>query len=165
MSRSRNRKQARRDFAEAVLRVSRAAAAEVVADGSARLEEGQDLGGEYARLVPLNPRACEIKIYPDYPTLCMGPEQHCTEMFGSEEQRLRELPQLIRAVISGRYEWRHRQVRGRFLIFTYRHTQLVGTFLTAEVPWVFTRQGVEPEGAVQHKTYEPYRRPSGAAGA
>jgi len=30
------------------------------------------------------------RIYPDYPTLSMGPEGHTTEMFGSEAVRLRD---------------------------------------------------------------------------
>lgn len=145
-------------FADEVLRVVREEAADVVGDGSGQLEEGHDGGGTFIRLVPTNPAACALTVYPDYPTLCLGPEQHTTEMFGPEETRLRELRQLVRAVIAGRYEWRHRQVTRRILFIRLGpYTQLVGTFHTDDGPWVFTRQGAEPRGAVEHRTYEPYR--------
>ncbi len=98
-----------------------------------------------------------MTVYPDYPTLCLGAEEHCTEMFGSEELRLRELRQLIRAVIAGRYEWEHRQVALRFLGLTLgTYTKLIGTFHTDDGPWVFTRSGGEPVGAITRRTYEPY---------
>jgi hypothetical protein len=80
-------------------------------------------------------------------------------MFGPEEDRLRELRELIAAVIAGRYEWEYRQVTRRLLFIPlYRFTRLVGTFHTADGPWIFTRQGSEPPGAVQHRTYAPYRQ-------
>jgi len=148
---------AAQDFHAEVLRVFRDVAGAAIADGVARLEEGEDGGELFLRLVPLNPSACSLTIYPDYPTLCLGPDQHCTEMFGSEERRLRELPQLVEAVIEGRYEWRHRQVRHRLLRFLPPYTQLVGTFHTTDGPWTFTRQGAEPAGAVDHHVCESYR--------
>lgn len=139
------------------MRTVRASAAEVVAHGHATLEEGEDGGGAFIRLVPASPEACEITVYLDYPTLCLGPEGNCTEMFGPEEQRLRELPQLIQAVLAGRYEWEHRQVTRHILFIPlYRFTQLRGTFHTSEGPWTFTRSGSEPRGAVEHRRYEPY---------
>jgi hypothetical protein len=141
-------------FQAKVFRVVREASRDVVADGAARLEEGDDAGGLFLRLDPVNPRAASITVYPDYPTLSMGPEKHTTEMFGPEDVRLAELRRLVRAVIAGRYEWEHRQVRRRFFFGTF--TQLVGTFHTDAGPWVFTRQGAEPSGAVKRRTYEPY---------
>lgn len=77
-------------------------------------------------------------------------------MFGPREQRLRELPQLVKAVIGGRYEWEHRQVTKRLLLFGTRSTELRGTFYTDAGPWVFTRVGGEPPGATQRRTYAPY---------
>ncbi|MCA1678177.1 MAG: hypothetical protein LC777_04125, partial [Actinobacteria bacterium] len=72
-----------------------------------------------------------VTVYPGYPTLAMGQEGHTTEMSGSEQARLHELPQLIRAVIAGRYQWEHRQVRRRILFWRTRpFTQLVGTLNT-----------------------------------
>jgi hypothetical protein len=148
------REQAEARFAEETRSVFRETVAEVVAEGLARLEEGEDWGGEFVRLVPHNPRACEITAYLNYPTLCLGREQNCTELFGPEEERLSELRQLVRAVIAGRYEWRHRQVWRLF--WPGRYTELVGTFHTDTGPWTFTRMGSEPPAAVAHTTYEPY---------
>lgn len=144
-------------YEQAVLRAVRDAAHDVIAEGLAHLEEGSDGGGPYMRLVPSRPEACEVKVYPDYPTLCLGPEQHTTEMFGPEGSRPRELRQLIKAVIDGRYEWEHRQVKRRFLFISYSFTRLVGTFQTSDGPWVFTRQGMEPAGVTAHRSYAPYR--------
>ena len=144
-------------FQAEVFRVVREASKDVVERGLAHLEEGDDAGGLFLRLEPVNPRAASITVYPDYPTLSIGPEGPTTEMFGSEETRLKELRQLVRAVIAGRYEWEHRQVPRRLLFMRFgTFTQLVGTFHTDAGPWVFTRQGAEPRGAVARVTYEPY---------
>jgi hypothetical protein len=144
-------------FQAEVFRVVREASNDIVAEGMARLEEGDDAGGVYLRLTPVNPRAAPITVYPDYPTLSIGTEGHTTEMFGPQDVRLGELRQLIRAVIAGRYEWEQRQVPRRFLFLRLgTFTRLVGTFHTDTGPWVFTRQGAEPLGAVQRGTYEPY---------
>jgi len=71
---------------------------------------------------------------------------------------MRDLVLLIQAVIEGRYSWEHRQVQRKLLwIPLYKFTRLIGRFETPDGPWVFTRQGVEPPGAVAHKTYPPYR--------
>jgi hypothetical protein len=153
---SSRRDEAAARFEADCVRVFSEAAQEAVNAGIASLEEGQDGGGSYLRLTPHQPSACQITLYADYPTLCLGPEQHCTEMFGSEESRLRELRQLVQAVIEGRYEWEHRQVTKRVLFFRYRYTELRGTFHTDEGPWVFTRMGGEPRGATQRRTYAPY---------
>lgn len=146
------------DFEAQILKVARAACEDVVAAGAARVEEGKDDDGiALLRLVPANPRAASLTILADYPTLAMGEEGHTTEMFGSEATRLRELARLIRAVIAGRYEWRHRQVTRRFLFWRFGpFTQLVGTFRTEDGPWVFTREGFEPPGTRDSGTYEPY---------
>lgn len=154
----REQRSASRNFEVQVQRVVREAAADVVEDGSARIEHARDGGGDHLRLIPANPAACSLRIYPDYPTLCMGPEGTTTEMSGPEDARLRELRQLVRAVIEGRYSWERRQITRR--LFGFRlgaFTQLVGSFQTDDGPWVFTRQGAEPPGAVDSRTYEPYR--------
>lgn len=157
MSRS-NRRERQQRFEAEVLRTVRDASKDVVEEGLARLEEEESVGGPFLRLQPLNPRAASLTVYPDYPTLEMGPEQYATEMFGPEDVRLAELRQLVRAVIAGRYEWEHRQVESRFLFLRLRpFTQLVGTFHTESGPWVFTREGGEPPGARERRTYEPYR--------
>jgi hypothetical protein len=146
-------------FAEAVLGTVREASADVIRDGVATLEEGEDGGGRYLRLIPAAPVACEVTVYPDYPTLCLGEEGHTTEMFGRQEDRLRELRGLIAAVIAGRYEWEHRQVTRRLLFVPlYRFTRLVGTFHTTDGPWTFTRQGSEPPGVVERRSYAAYRQ-------
>lgn len=138
--------------------VVREATKDVVEQGMARLEEGEHVvGGTFLRLEPVNPRAASITVFPDYPTLAMGPEGHTTEMFGREDRRLEELRQLVRAVIAGRYEWEYRQVPRHFLLWKLGTvTRLVGTFHTDIGPWVFTRQGAEPLGAVERRTYESY---------
>jgi hypothetical protein len=141
------------NFEAEIFNVTRDAARRVVDSGSATLEEGEDEGGHFLRLTPSSPRACELTVYADYPTLCMGPGGSCTEMFGPEAQRLRELPQLVRAVIAGDFEWEHRQAR---FLWLFPYTQLRGTFHTEEGPWTFTRQGKEPKGTVAHGSYEPY---------
>jgi hypothetical protein len=80
-------------------------------------------------------------------------------MFGGHEDRLRELRELIAAVIAGRYEWEYRQVTRRLLLIPlYRFTRLVGSFHTTDGPWIFTRQGSEPAGVVKHQTYARYRQ-------
>ena len=141
------------------MRTVREVAADVIRDRVATFEEGEDDGGRYLRLIPAAPDACEVTVYPDYPTLCLGEEAHTTEMFGREADRLRELRELIAAVIAGRYEWEYRQVTRRLLsIPLYRFTRLVGTFHTTDGPWIFARQGSEPAGAVKHRSYAPYRR-------
>lgn len=145
-------------YEQAIFQTVRDAADDVIAEGVARLEEGSDGGGPYVRLVPARQDACEIKVYPDYPTLCLGVEQHTTEMFGPEKRRVHELRQLIEAVIEGGYEWEHRQVKRRLLFIPlYSFTRLIGTFQTSDGPWVFTRQGMQPRGAVEHRSYAPYR--------
>ncbi len=145
-------------FQAEIFRVVREASADVVEQGVATLEEGDDAGWLFLRLKPLNPNAASLTVYPDYPTLSMGPEGHTTEMFGSEDLRLKELRQLVRAVIDGRYEWEYRQVTRRLLFLPlWTFTQLVGTFRTDTGPLVYARQGGEPRGAVDYRTYEPYR--------
>ena len=147
-----------RDLYAAVLQTVREAAADVLADRSARLVEDVDDFGPVIRLIPRNPAACELMVYSDQPTLCLGAELHCTDLWALDEKNLGQLRQLVTAVIAGNYEWRHRQVLARrFLGFRkVRETQLVGTFRTEDGPWIFTRQGTQPAGAVQHRTYEPY---------
>jgi hypothetical protein len=53
------------EFAGAVFRVVRDAGHDAVAAGLAHLEESD---GDVLRLVPVNPRACLLTVYPDYPT-------------------------------------------------------------------------------------------------
>ena len=151
-------KASQHDFEAEILRVVREASSEVVEQGLARLEEGEDGGAPFLRLSPTNPRAASLTVYADNPTLAMGDELITTEMFGSEEQRLRELPQLIRSVIAGRYEWEHRPLAPRLLFWRRTPaTQLVGTFHTEEGPWVFQIAGGEPPGATERRVYEAYR--------
>ncbi|MDQ3739674.1 MAG: hypothetical protein M3389_01900 [Actinomycetota bacterium] len=137
----------------------REAAAGVVRDGRARLGEGEHAeGGRHLALTPANPAACALTVWPDYPTLCLGGDEgSCTELFGDEATRLRELRDLVEAVIAGRFSWRRRQVRRRFLFLRFGPTtQFVGTFDTPGGPWAFTREGLEPAGRAEHRTYEPY---------
>jgi len=142
----------------AIFGTVREATAAVVADGIATLKEGTAGGGRFLHLVPVRRGACDVKVYPPFPTLCLGPEQHCTELFGPEDVRMRDLQRLIKAVIDGRYSWEHRQVQRKVLFIPlYRFTRLIGTFDTPDGPWVFYRQGGQPREAVAHKTYEPYR--------
>jgi hypothetical protein len=84
-------------------------------------------------------------------------------MFGSEEDRLRELPQLIRAVIDGRFEWRYVRSTWRVLLWCVRGLwKLEGTFHTEDGPWRFARYGVGvgPPRQGAAGTYESYRRGS-----
>ncbi len=148
--RAQKRAEAACRFEAEIYRVVRDVAADAVRSGLATLEEDREQG--CLRLIPNNPAACSLEVHADYPTLCMGSEGHCAEMFGSQESRLRELPRLVEAVIHGRYEWEYRQRRRLFVTFT----QLVGTFHTPQGPWVFTVQGSEPSGAVARRTYDPY---------
>ena len=140
-------------FATDVFRVVQEAAWLALSEGRATIEQAEDdEGSPFLVLRPTNPLACELRVYADYPTLCMGSERLCTEMFGPEEKRLQELSRLARALIAGKYEWEHRQ--SRFL--WKRFTQLRGTFHTENGPWTFTWQGAEPPAAAQRRTYEPY---------
>lgn len=146
------------DFGAEILRVVRETSREVVEQGLARLEDGEDGGAPFLRLIPANPNAASLTVYADHPTLAMGEELVTTEMFGSEEQRLRELPQLIRSVIAGRYEWEHRPLAPRWLFWRRTPaTQLVGTFHTEEGRWVFRWVGGERAGSTERRVYEPYR--------
>jgi hypothetical protein len=148
------------DFSAAIERIVRDASQEVVTEGYAQLDAGTDSDGErFLLLQPTNPKAARLRIWPDYPTLEVGEEMVTDEMFGSEDERLERLPQLIDAVIAGRFEWEYRQVRRRILFWVDTFTQQVGTFHTPDGPSVFTRRGVGiPAGAVEHHTYAPYRQ-------
>lgn len=144
------------EFAEAVKRTVKEASADVVAQGLATLEAGVDAGGEYLALRPVRSQAAEIDFRFDYPTVSIGGE-HTTEMFGPEEERLRELPKLIRAVIDGRFEWRRLPPDVRLRPFTFRLMSCVeGVFHTDEGPWTFRRYGADDGDLPDAGSYEPY---------
>ncbi len=82
MRRQKRAEQTRRFEAE-IFRVVRDVAADAVRSGLAALEESREQ--RCLRLIQKNPAACSLEVHPDYPTLCMGSEGHCTEMFGSQE--------------------------------------------------------------------------------
>lgn len=159
--RNRGKKLSHEEFQRRLAEAFRGAAADAVDEGIAQLDEGENVGGTYLTLTPANQRAAAITMYLDYPTLSVGPDgEHTTEMFGPEEERIRRLPQLVRAVIDGGFEWRHLRPEVSIRPFRFRPVNgQRGTFHTPEGPWTFHRYSIaarEPD-APEHGRYEPYR--------
>jgi hypothetical protein len=145
-------------FEAAIERVVREAAAEVVAEGVARLDTGLSLGGRFIEVVPSDSRAASVTVYPDYPTIAIGPEGHTTELFGSREERLDELALWIGAVIDGRLQWRYREPEVSLFPPRIRPFGILEIVVdTADGPRVARRYGDGSPGDRDHGGYEPYR--------
>lgn len=148
-----NRPEEESAFTRRLVREVKNATADVVADGRATLtEEFAEGPGEYLALRPTNPKACEVEILLDgYPTVSY--DAATTEMFGDDDERIASLLEDIADVIAGRFVWGYRQekLRGPFKPTTI----LYGEFLGRETG-SFTRGGAEPDGLVEHHTFEPY---------
>ncbi|MGH2958651.1 MAG: hypothetical protein ACRDKE_03540 [Solirubrobacterales bacterium] len=146
-----------RAFDERMAAAVEAATAALVADGRATLTREYEEGpGEFMTLRPTNPRACEVEILLDgYPTVVFGGATD--EMFGDDDERIEHLLEDLADVIAGRFVWGCRQEKVLWGLMGTVTIQY-GEFLELDggVRRSFTRGGGEPEGLVEHHTFEPY---------
>lgn len=142
------------EFNRRMIAAVKAATAEVVESGRATLtQEFEEGPGDYLMLRPTNPMACEVMILIDgYPTVAF--DGATDEMFGDDDERIECLVEDIADAIAGRFVWGHRQEKNLWGLFGST-TILYGDFL-GHPERSFTRGGLEPRGAVEHHTFEPY---------